>query len=229
MEHLLLLHGALGSKEQLAALALKLKDKYVVHTLNFNGHGGRPFSEKPFSIASFGDDVLNYLQENNIEKLYVFGYSMGGYVAMWLARYYPKKIEKVITLATKFYWDENVAAKEVKMLDAETIEQKVPAFARQLEARHSPNDWKEVLGKTKDLLFMLGTTDVLQLHGFENNIKVPCLLLWGEKDKMVTREETEDMQAQLFYAAFEVLPGTPHPLEQVDMTILAATIAVFLD
>jgi len=48
MEHLLLLHGALGSKEQLAALALKLKDKYVVHTLNFNGHGGRPFPKSLF-------------------------------------------------------------------------------------------------------------------------------------------------------------------------------------
>jgi pimeloyl-ACP methyl ester carboxylesterase len=228
MQHLLLLHGALGAKDQLAPLALQVKDKYIVHTLDFSGHGGRPFSEKPFSIASFGEDVLNYLEENSIEKLSVFGYSMGGYVAMWLARYYPEKIEMVITLATKFYWDENVAAKEVKMLDAETIAQKVPAFARQLEARHLPNDWKEVLEKTKDLLFLLGKTDVLLLNGFNNNIRIPCLLLLGEKDKMVTKEETEDMQAQLLYAAMEILPDTPHPLEQVDMTILAATIKDFL-
>jgi hypothetical protein len=41
---------------------------------------------------------------------------------MWLAKNYPEKINRLITLATKFHWDEIIAAKEVKILNAEAME-----------------------------------------------------------------------------------------------------------
>ena len=147
-QHLLLLHGAIGSKQQLQELADILEDKYIVHTISFSAHGGTHISEEPFSIELFAEEVLNYLQENNIAQTTVFGYSMGGYVALYLAKYYPQKINKVITLATKFYWDEEIAAREIKMLDADLIQKKLPAFAQQLQQRHAPQDWKIVLEKT---------------------------------------------------------------------------------
>jgi esterase/lipase len=39
MQHLLLLHGAIGAKDQLQPLADELKDNYFIHTLNFSGYG----------------------------------------------------------------------------------------------------------------------------------------------------------------------------------------------
>jgi pimeloyl-ACP methyl ester carboxylesterase len=128
-----------------------LKNDFDVHSIDFPGHGGKPFSSKPFSIELFARHVLDYTQQNQIENAVVFGYSMGGYVGMYIAKYFPGKISRLITLATKFYWDEAVAAKETKMLDAATIQQKIPAFAKELEMRHAPQDWKEVLHYTKQL------------------------------------------------------------------------------
>jgi pimeloyl-ACP methyl ester carboxylesterase len=227
MQHLLLLHGAIGAKDQLRPLAEILKNKYIVHTLDFSGHGGRGFAETPFSIELFANDVLEYLREKRIDHVSIFGYSMGGYVAMWLAKHHPGKITGVITLATKFYWDEAVAAKEVKMLDAGTIREKLPAFANQLQQRHAPNDWQNVLDKTKELLLALGRNNTLQLPGYVS-IETPCLLLLGDKDKMITREETEDVFKHLPRAQFEILPGTPHPIEQVDTALLAEWVEKFL-
>src|SRR5262245_33488646 len=106
MQHLILLHGAIGAKDQLESLAENLKEKFIVHYFNFPGHGGSRFPNENFSIPHFANDVLNEMEKNNIPAANIFGYSMGGYVAMWLAKYYAEKVEKVITLATKFYWDE---------------------------------------------------------------------------------------------------------------------------
>ena len=69
MQDLILLHGAIGAKDQLRSLAERMKDKYTVHLLNFSGHGGAPFVKEDFSISLFTNEVLNYLRENNIKSI----------------------------------------------------------------------------------------------------------------------------------------------------------------
>ena len=216
MQHLLLLHGAIGAKDQLEELEKSLQDKFIVHRINFSGHGGEVFSDEPFSISLFADEVLNYLSSQNIEQASIFGYSMGGYVAMYLAKYFPGKINKVVTLATKFHWDEAVAAKESGMLNAEKMEEKIPAFAKVLAERHVPNDWKIVLQKTKDMLVEMGNKNPLSLEDY-TSIQQPVLVMLGDKDKMVTMEETVAVYEKLPNGKLMVLPETEHPIEKVDV------------
>jgi pimeloyl-ACP methyl ester carboxylesterase len=227
MQHLILLHGAIGAKDQLQNLADILKDKFIVHYFNFSGHGGNRFPNADFSISHFANDVLEEMEQKNISRANFFGYSMGGYVAMWLAKSYPGKVEKIITLATKFYWDEQVAAKEIKMLNAEVIQEKIPAFAQQLQQRHAPNDWKLVLEKTSEMLNALGRNNELKLGDYQT-IVTPCLLLLGENDKMITVEETVAVQKALPNAELKFLPATPHPIEQVDLKLLSSIVENFL-
>ena len=82
--HLILLHGALGCKDQLSDLKSRLNSDYDVHTLNFEGHGGVA-SDKSFAIDLFTQNVLDYCQSNGLKSVSLFGYSMGGYVALNLA------------------------------------------------------------------------------------------------------------------------------------------------
>jgi pimeloyl-ACP methyl ester carboxylesterase len=227
MQTLLLLHGAIGAKDQLEPLANAMRDHVETHLLNFSGHGGEPFAAAPFSMALFAEEVLAYLEKKAIPSVNIFGYSMGGYVGMYLARHYPDKVNTLITLATKYHWDKATADKEVKMLDAPAIRRKIPAFADQLQQRHAPNDWETVLEKTKDLLLQLGETNVLTAEDYAAVI-TPCLILLGDRDKMVTREETVQVYQQLPVAQLGILPGTPHPLEQVDLSLLSLLVNRFL-
>jgi len=227
MKHLLLLHGAIGAKDQLNPLADLLKTTYRIHTLNFDGHGGAAMPSDPFSIPLFAKNVHDYCNAAGITSADVFGYSMGGYVAMYLAKQSPALVNKIITLATKFNWDEMIAAKETKMLDAGVIAQKVPAFASQLQQRHAPNDWIQVLDKTKEMLLELGRQNTLQLNDYAT-IQTPSLIMLGDKDKMVTAEETLSVYRTLPSAQLCILPNTPHPLEQVDAELLAYHITRFL-
>jgi pimeloyl-ACP methyl ester carboxylesterase len=227
MQHIILLHGAIGSKEQLFPLAEVLKQYYTVHALNFTGHGGENIPAEPFSIELFTKDVLRYMQQHNIDLASIFGYSMGGYVAMYLAKNYPEKISRVITLATKFYWDEAVATNEVKMLNAEIIEQKLPAFAKQLKQRHAPIDWKLVLQKVAGMLIDLGINNTLQEEDYFS-VTTPSLLLLGDRDKMVTLDETVTVYKKLPNAQLGVLPKIPHPIEQVNIDMLSYMVHQFL-
>jgi pimeloyl-ACP methyl ester carboxylesterase len=228
MQHIILLHGALGSKDQFQPLAVALENEFRVHTFNFSGHGGRPFPDTAFSIPLFAEQIAQYMQETAIAQAYIFGYSMGGYAAMYLAKHYPEKVNKLITLATKFHWDEKTAMREVKMLDGKTIQEKVPAFAAQLQQRHAPNDWLTLLDKTSQLLTDLGKQNTLQPEDYAT-ITTPCLILLGDRDKMVTLDETITVYKQLPNAQCGVIPGTPHGLEQVNFHLLNEMVKIFLN
>lgn len=226
MKHLLLLHGAVGSKDQLQPLADLLKNDFIVHLFNFSGHGGKPFAQEPFSIKSFATELEGYLSTHKIQHASVFGYSMGGYVALYLAKQQPQLLSEIVTIATKFQWDETIAAKEVAMLNAKIILEKVPVFADQLKQRHQPNDWKLVLEKTKAMLLQMGNENPLQLNDYAA-ISQPVLLLLGDNDKMVTREETEAVQKALPNSRFVLLEQTAHPIEKVNNVVLADMILEF--
>ena len=51
------------------------------------------------------EDAIELLQQNNMEQANIFGYSMGGYVGMYLAKHHPGKNNRLITLATKGFPD----------------------------------------------------------------------------------------------------------------------------
>lgn len=227
MQNILLLHGAIGAKDQFQLLGETLKNDFEVFSMNFSGHGGKSITEKDFSIPLFADDVLNYMSANNIENTNIFGYSMGGYVGMYLTKHFPGKVNKLITLAAKWHWDADTAMKESKMLNAETFQQKIPAFVSQLEKRYAPADWKTVLEKTRDMILQLGENNVLKPADC-STINTPCLLLLGDRDKMVTLEETVSVYKSLPDAQHGILPGTQHPIEQTEVQILFYLIKKFL-
>lgn len=225
MKHLILLHGALGSAEQFSTLREKLEDDFIVHAFNLTAHGGNVIPKEALSITLYANDVLSYMEENDLSKVSIFGYSMGGYVGMYLAKHYPGKVNKLVTLASKFYWDGSIAANEVKMLDATTIETKVPAFAAQLAKRHL--DWKLLLKKTAEMMINLGSKNTLDAEDYKS-IETKCLVMLGDRDKMVSLTETVTVYKSLPNAQLCVLPDTQHPLEQVDAMLVCSLIKKFI-
>ncbi len=227
MQPLLLLHGAIGASRQLLPLAEQLRGHRKLYAPDFMGHGGRPMDNQ-FSMKALADDVLQLMEKEGIRNADVFGYSMGGYVGMYLARHYPEKINRLVTLATKYHWDETTAAKEIQMLNPEKIEQKLPAFAQTLQERHHPNDWKEVLKRTSDMMVALGADNTLKPADYAA-INTPTLILLGDRDKMITLDETLAVYRSLPNGQMAVLPNTQHPIEQVDVELLGGMVRRFLN
>jgi len=162
-----------------------------------------------------------------LKRLTFSDIAWGGYVGMYLAKHHPEKVTRIITLATKYHWDEATAAKEVKMLDPEKIVQKIPSFADALKERHAPNDWREVLQKTADMMLALGGDNTLKAEDY-TAINIPALLLIGDRDKMITLEETIAVYKALPDAQMGMLPDSQHPIEQTNIELLAVMIKRFL-
>lgn len=224
---ILVLHGAIGSNKQFETLKESLSPYYEVHAPNFPGHGGEEIPAD-LSINALADFVKTYIDSHQLQQPVVFGYSMGGYVAYYLSMLYPYLFSSIITLATKFHWDEATAATESSMLQPDILEQKVPKFAKALAERHFPQDWKVVLNRTGALLQKLGADPLLKQESYLN-IKIPCLLLIGDRDKMVSMEETVAVYRALPLAQLSVLPATPHPIEQVQVELLVSIIHAFIN
>lgn len=216
-EHIILLHGALGSKKQFEELEKYLMGDAQVHTFNFIGHGGEAIPEN-IGMHDLVKQLENYIQQNIPQNtiLTLFGYSMGGYASLLLVSKNTCKIDRVITLGTKLLWNEETAAKEIKMLDADLIEEKLPDFAKELRDRHHPSDWKLLLVRTAEMMIDLGVNKYLNDETFLQ-ISVPCKLMIGDKDKMVSLEETVDVYKKIKGASLSVLPSTQHPFERVSV------------
>lgn len=225
MKNIILLHGAIGAKDQLEPLAVELKQKgYNVFTLSFSGHGQTPFATN-FGIEQFALELEQFIKANHLQQPTVFGYSMGGYVALYLAYRNPTILGNIITLGTKFEWSPEIAQKEVKMLDSKTIIEKVPKFAEALKKRHG-KDWELLLQKTAEMMLSLGNKNALSLNDFtsiENKVWIGI----ADKDNMVSLDETTAVYKQLKNGAMYMLPNTKHPIETVNVMLLSQIVSRF--
>jgi pimeloyl-ACP methyl ester carboxylesterase len=225
MKEILLLHGALGSKDQFSQLEAALSESFKVHTINFSGHGRRPSHHHAFTVQNFAHEVLDWMNEHYLKTIDIFGYSMGGYVALWLARFYPDRVNKIFTLGTKLKWNEVEAEKELKMLNPEKVLEKVPAYAQSLAERHGEHEWKSVMGKTAFLMKDLAHTHLADRDFIQ--INQPVLLGRGELDSMVTPEETEYAHHLIKNSVLKTFNAIEHPIEKVPVNLLIAEITAF--
>ncbi|MCY7421815.1 MAG: alpha/beta hydrolase [Chitinophagaceae bacterium] len=227
MRTILLIHGALGSKEDLQLLLTSLGSTFAVYSINLYGHNGEPV-DQDFSIEGFGQQVLDWMREMNLETINIAGYSLGGYIALYLALSYPEKIEKIVTLGTKLYWDRSIAEKEAGKLDAQVIQERFPDYASQLITKHSAENWKTVLAKTAGLFLHIGQFNPMGFEKF-SNISCPVLLILGDRDKSVSIVETTTAYKELPQGHLAVLPNTRHAINEADHELLAYLITSFIN
>jgi pimeloyl-ACP methyl ester carboxylesterase len=219
MEKVLCLHGALGSKLQFNALIEGLKSDYDVYAINLAGHGGELIPASGLTFEVFAKNILDFLQANNIDKINLLGFSMGGYAALYFAHLHPERVNKIFTLNVKFNWDPITTAKETGMLDPDKMFEKVPAFANNLMVIHGMHLWKTLLKSTSDMMKQLSETVVLSEEQLVA-IQHPILLGIGDRDQTSSVAETLAVYQKLKNAQLWVLPNTAHPFERIDSNAL---------
>jgi surfactin synthase thioesterase subunit len=222
---LLLLPGALGASSMFVPITNKLKEDYELFLYDFPGHGNRKSLLNEVSFESAKKDVFDFLKQNNLIDANVFGYSMGGYIAMGIASE-NNCFNKVITLGTKFLWNDFEINKELSNLDVEKMAVKIPAFVDFLCQRHPHTTWKEIVSFSRMFIQDLAENS-LQFSNF-SKVNVPVKIMLGENDNMVSKEETIDVKNAIKNAEFCQLPNSAHVFEKVDLDVLVNEIKSFI-
>ena len=102
---IIILHGFLGSLDNWITFSKKISENnFEVHLIDQRNHG-RSFWSSDFSYPFMVEDLLVYMNHNQITSAILLGHSMGGKTAMNFALKYPKFVSHLIIadISPKYY------------------------------------------------------------------------------------------------------------------------------
>jgi pimeloyl-ACP methyl ester carboxylesterase len=117
---LLLLHGGLFNIDlQFGAVLPGLAEKRQVIATDFQGHGYTNDIDRPLGTVGLASDVVGLLRELDVPQVDLFGFSVGGAVALYLAIKHPELVRKAVISSVPFSTEgerpENAAVGEMKV------------------------------------------------------------------------------------------------------------------
>ena len=222
-QNLILLHGALGASSQFDRFIPELEKRFRVYRFDFEGHGSAPLPNKTFRMEYFAENLTGFITDHHLQHSVVFGYSMGGYAALYSELLNPGFISKIITLGTKFDWSPETAAKEILRLDPVKIAEKLPDFAEELKQRHTSIGWENVLKFTANMMTQLGFSPLLTEENL-TTISTEIVIFRGESDTMVSEAESRKTAETVQNGQFISIPNLKHPLESLSIEVLCGKI-----
>ncbi|GIU20652.1 MULTISPECIES: 2-succinyl-6-hydroxy-2,4-cyclohexadiene-1-carboxylate synthase [unclassified Shewanella] len=91
------LHGFLGSKQDWQEIVEQLKDDFFCISLNLPGHGFNHLESSSVELPTPGfipcaELIHTTLEQLNVSQYHLVGYSLGGRIALHLARLYPQAL-----------------------------------------------------------------------------------------------------------------------------------------
>ncbi len=93
---IILLHGNGENCEYFKEQVDVFAEKYHVYAIDTRGHGKTPRGVMPFTIRQFAEDLRHFMDEHEIEKTHLLGFSDGGNIAMIFAMRHPDRVERLI-------------------------------------------------------------------------------------------------------------------------------------
>ncbi|MBW4577071.1 MAG: 2-succinyl-6-hydroxy-2,4-cyclohexadiene-1-carboxylate synthase [Aphanothece sp. CMT-3BRIN-NPC111] len=95
---LLLLHGFMGSSDDFKNAMALLADQFYCIAIDLPGHGKTQVlgGEECYTMPNTAQALIYLLDQLNIEKSYLLGYSMGGRLALYLTLHFPDRFRKVV-------------------------------------------------------------------------------------------------------------------------------------
>lgn len=225
MENLILIHGALGSAQEFKSISSLLSKSFNVSLYEIPHHGKRSDSDISLSIEELTQDLERYISKKG--RCYIYGFCLGGYLALCLAQKGNKDIKGIITQGTNLYWSPEIAKKEVCTLNIDFLKEKANPFYEYLIDLHGAY-LPQLLEKTVDFMLALGYSPSISKNSVKS-INCPVRMIRGGKDKMVSKEETVSICKSMGNGYYFEIPSFIHPLEFLNPKHVVRTIKVQIE
>lgn len=167
-------------------------DRYRMMAVDTRGHGKAPRGTAPFTIKQFARDLHEWMNELNISKAILLGFSDGANIALEFALQYSDKVEALIVNGG------NLNAKGVK-----SIVQIPIVIGYQIAKRFA--DKSEGAKQNMELLGLMVNEPHIKAETLQS-IQVPTLVIAGTKD-MIKRVHTEKIASSIPNARLSIIQG----------------------
>lgn len=209
---LLVLHGAAGCTQlETEALARRLEPHFHVLALDFSGHGASSDIDNPFSASLFSDNARAVLDHIGIGEAHLFGFSMGGAIALHFAREYPEHVRRLAVHGTTVAWTEGLVEAMTARLDAEIFRQRDTA---DLEAAHG--DWERLFERTARFIRTLPERTA-EMEATARKVKAPTLISAADRDDLFPLEAPLHLHRLLPEGRLALLPAMEHALSALPL------------
>lgn len=213
----LLLHGAAGCTQlETAPLLQRLEPHHHVLAIDFSGHGAST-EDADFSADRFTDNARAVLDAKGVDRADVFGFSMGGYMALHLAHQYPDRVRRLAIHGTNIDWDGARVAAMQRRMDVEAIQQRRPDLAADLDAVHS--DWPSLFHRMRMFVATLPAHSEA-MHRIVSTLDHPTLVSAVDRDDLFPLDAPLTLHAELPSSTLALIPGDRHALQHVSLALL---------
>ncbi len=215
-----LLHGAAGCLHmELEPLVRRLSKHYRVYTVDFTAHGqSDPLPNHDFTPSLFIDNVATVFDYFELESANLFGFSLGGFVALSYAHANPERVRKLAVHATHVFWDEALVEIMLTRLDYEGIKTASPELARYLGQMHGDDNWASLFERTKQYTLKIPAFEAEYTH--VRDVKTHTLVSAVDEDDLFSVDSPVGLHKMLENSNLAIIPGKRHALQNVNLDLL---------
>src|SRR5919107_105640 len=199
-EAILFLHAYTDSWFAFSRVLALLSPSYHAFAPDERGHGDSDKPECCYTADDFSADVDAFMDEVGIEEATLVGDSSGGMIAQRVALDYPHRVSRLVLMGSPTTLLNNEAVMELgkEML---ALEDPIsPEFIREfhMSTIHHPVPEEFLAGLVSETLkvpacvwrdYIEGVVLTVDDTSRLGEIEAPTLILWGEQDALLPREE----------------------------------------
>lgn len=210
-----LLHGWGTSAESLSVVAKALEDRSRVYALDLPGFGWTPSAATTWGTWEYASYVGTFMDRVGIPTADLIGHSFGGRIALVLAAQRPDRVRRLVLVASAGIRPRRGLLYRVKVGSVKLAKRffSPPLWGRlgerivaELYRRIGSRDYRNAGPMRATLVKVVGE----DLRTLLSSIRVPTLIIWGDRDQEVPFSSMEVMVRGIQGSRLEVFEGAGH-------------------
>ncbi|UCC16943.1 MAG: alpha/beta hydrolase [Dehalococcoidales bacterium] len=228
-EPLVLIMGLGGDHFRWFRILPLLAENFKVFTFDNRGVGKTDKPDIPYSMEMMSDDVAGLMDAVGIEKAHVFGISLGGMIAQNFALLHPDRIISLV-LGCTFCGGKHTISSEERtgpgvldpslietMLPEERAVEMLPALYSlefidnnqdfvDIQIEYAKNNPPDIIGYRRQM----GAAGTHNTYDRLPEIKIPTLVIAGDKDVLISVDNSRLIASRIPNAELVILKGMGH-------------------
>ena len=218
---LICLHGYALDHTIWLNMAEEMKSNVRLILPDLRGHGKSPAPGGKYAMREMAEDILKTMDSLRLERAYIAGHSMGGYITLALAEYYPDRLSGMALVASHAFAD-LPEKKKARLDDIEKVKLSSPAevlsgmpgkLSRNLEVAEYCKILISKTSKNGVIGVLAGMAERPDRVEVMASLKIPSMVIAGTDDQLITIETSKEMTARVKgMQLFEILNAGHMPM-----------------
>jgi pimeloyl-ACP methyl ester carboxylesterase len=202
-ETIVLVHGYLESSEIWSQFAGRLSKNFRVILIDLPGHGLSDIDDQSNSMESMASLIKKLIDDLGIEKIFLTGHSLGGYVALAFLELFPERLSGYCLFHSQPFADtpETIEKRqrEIKIVEAGKKDIMYPENIARMFGEENLEKFPEAVERSRVIASRISAEGIISVlkgmiarpHrvGFMEEGWVPCLWILGSGDRYIPCEE----------------------------------------